>query len=193
MRLRTVESIATAYVRQMKEARPRGPYLLCGYSFGGIAAFEMAQQLTAMGDTVSLLVMMDTYAPGMHAKAMETDWRFYQPVLKPLKRLIIQWHIRRRRPVPAWLRPFYITDTYDRAVRKYRPRPYPGRITVFKAEHAWGPPDLGWRELAGGGLDLATVPGDHYTMIHEPQVEQISRNLARALAAADTVRYFDGA
>ncbi|MFO1460890.1 MAG: amino acid adenylation domain-containing protein [Verrucomicrobiota bacterium] len=193
IRLRTVEAIATSYVRQLKEARPRGPYLLCGYSFGGIVAFEMAQQLTAMGDSVPLLVMMDTYAPGIHQDAMRLDWRFYQPVLKPLKRFLIRTFLRLGKLVPAKLRTFYITDTYDHAVPMYHPRTYPGRITVFKAERAWGPTDLGWRDLAGGGIDSEIVPGDHYTMIQEPQIEQLSRKLARALTAADTVRYFDGA
>ena len=191
--MRTVEAIATSYVRQLKEARPRGPYLLCGYSFGGIVAFEMAQQLTAMGDSVPLLVMMDTYAPGIHQDAMRLDWRFYQPVLKPLKRFLIRTFLRLGKLVPAKLRTFYITDTYDHAVPMYHPRTYPGRITVFKAERAWGPTDLGWRDLAGGGIDSEIVPGDHYTMIQEPQIEQLSRKLARALTAADTVRYFDGA
>ena len=193
IRLRTVETIAASYLKQLKEARPQGPYLLIGYSFGGILAFEMAQQLTAMGDSVPLLVMLDTYAPGVHAKAMELEWRFYQPVLKPLKRFAIQWFIRRGRPVPAKLRPFYITDLYDQAVRMYRPQPYAGRVTVFKAEHAWGPTDLGWGELARGGVQMELVPGDHYSMIQEPQVEQLSRKLAHALNAADSVQYFDGA
>ncbi len=153
----------------------------------------MAHQLLASGDSVPLVAMLDTYAPGLHNAAMDLEWRFYQPVLKPLKRFVIQCFIRLGRPVPAWLRPFYITDIYDHAVRSYRPRPFPGRVTVFKAEHAWGPTDLGWSEVARGGVTMEVVPGDHYTMIQEPQVEQLSRKLARALTTADTVRYFDGA
>lgn len=193
IRLRTVESIAASYVRQIKEAHPQGPYLLCGYSFGGVAAFEMAQQLVAMGDSVPLLIMLDTYAPGMHSEAMKLEWRFYQPVWKPLKRLMIQAFLRRGRRVPARLRSFYIGDTYNRAMAGYHPRPFPGRITVFKSEYGWGPKDLGWRELAGGGLSIEMVPGDHYTMIQEPQIEQVSRKLGHVLSGADSVRYFDGA
>lgn len=193
IRLRTVEAIATSYVRQLKEAQPRGPYLLCGYSFGGVAAFEMAQQLVAMGDSVPLLVMMDTYAPGMHAEAMKLEWRFYQPVWQPLKRLMIRTYLRHGRRVPARLRSFYIGDTYNRAMTGYHPRLFPGRITVFKSEYGWGSRDLGWRELAGGGVNIEMVPGDHFSMIQEPQIEQVSRKLARVLADADTARYFDGA
>ncbi|MBX3731626.1 MAG: amino acid adenylation domain-containing protein [Verrucomicrobiae bacterium] len=193
IRLRTVETIATSYVRQLKEACPNGPYLLCGYSFGGVAAFEMAHQLIAMGDSVPLLAMMDTYAPGLHQEAMKLEWRFYQPLWKPVKRWLVRWFLRRGRLVPPKLRTFYINDTYDQAVTAFRPRPYPGRITIFKAEHAWGPADLGWRDLAGGGLVLESVPGDHFSMIEDPQVEGLCRKLAQALADADNARYFDGA
>jgi amino acid adenylation domain-containing protein len=191
--LRTVENIAAEYVRQLKEARPRGPYLLAGYSFGGIVAYEMAQQLSAMGDTVPQLVMLDTYAPGLYQEARKLDWRFYQPVLKPLKRFLTRWYLRRGRPVPLWLRSFYLIDIYDHAAMAYQPRPYDGRLTVFKAREAWGPADLGWQATCGRKVDMEVVPGDHYSMIQEPQVAQLSRKLDRALQAADNVQYFDGA
>lgn len=184
---RTVEGIAALYIRQLKEAQPRGPYLLAGYSFGGIVAFEMAHQLMALGDSVPLLVMLDTYAPGLHPEAMKSDWRPHHLVVRPVKRVIIGCYLRQGRPVPVRLRGFYGTDTYDQAVKVYRPRPYPGRLTIFKARDSWGPNDLGWSSLAAGGIDVEMVPGDHYTMIEEPQVAQLSQKLAQALTAADTV------
>ncbi|MCW5557073.1 MAG: amino acid adenylation domain-containing protein [Verrucomicrobiae bacterium] len=189
----TVEGIAAHFVREMKQARPQGPYLLTGYSFGGIVAFEMAQQLIALGDSVPLLVMLDTYSPGIHPEAMKLEWRFYQPVWKPLKRLMIRSFLRRGRRLPPFLRSFYIGDTYNQAMKEYHPRPFPGRITVFKSEYGWGPKDLGWRDLAGGGLNIEIVPGDHFSMIQEPQIERLSRILERVLADADTVQYFDPA
>jgi thioesterase domain-containing protein len=60
----TVEEMAAAYIQEMRQEQPHGPYQLCGASSGGVAAFEMAQQLHAAGERVSALVMLDTYRPG---------------------------------------------------------------------------------------------------------------------------------
>ena len=45
----TVEAMATDYLREIKARQPDGPYYLCGYSFGGLVAFEMARRLRESG------------------------------------------------------------------------------------------------------------------------------------------------
>jgi len=54
-----VETIATHYLAELRTLRPHGPYLLGGYSFGAVTAFEMAQQLASEGEEVPLLFMLD--------------------------------------------------------------------------------------------------------------------------------------
>ena len=54
-----VDTIAKHYVAQLRAVRPHGPYLLGGYSFGAVAAFEMAHQLRTEGEEVLLLFMLD--------------------------------------------------------------------------------------------------------------------------------------
>ena len=61
--LDSVEALAALYVRALRGARPRGPYVLGGWSSGGVIAFEMARQLERGGETVSRLVMLDSPAP----------------------------------------------------------------------------------------------------------------------------------
>jgi hypothetical protein len=53
----SVEETAAHYVRQIRSARPRGPYVICGACTGGVTAFEMAQQMRAAGDDVTLIIM----------------------------------------------------------------------------------------------------------------------------------------
>lgn len=60
--LGTVEEMAAHYIAAITAANPHGPYALAGYSFGGIVAYEMAQQLTAAGKPVKLLALFDTNA-----------------------------------------------------------------------------------------------------------------------------------
>ncbi|MCP4644451.1 MAG: amino acid adenylation domain-containing protein, partial [bacterium] len=57
--IETVEELAAHYVEVMCMVEPRGPYMFGGYSFGGIVAFEMAQQLVRAGKEVALVVLMD--------------------------------------------------------------------------------------------------------------------------------------
>jgi amino acid adenylation domain-containing protein len=59
-----IEDMAVEYLEEMRAVQPSGPYNLCGSSFGGLIAFEIACRLAANGEEVSLLALFDTYAPG---------------------------------------------------------------------------------------------------------------------------------
>src|SRR5262249_28742107 len=56
----TLEEMAAEYVAAIRTVQPAGPYLLGGWSLGGVAAFEVAQQLTAADERVDLLALLDT-------------------------------------------------------------------------------------------------------------------------------------
>ena len=58
-----VEELATRYLQEIRQLQPHGPYQVCGWSFGGLVAFEMAQQLHLMGEDISMLVLIDTFPP----------------------------------------------------------------------------------------------------------------------------------
>lgn len=55
-----VEDMAADYVEQIRSVQPHGPYALAGFSFGGMIAFEMAQQLLRSGEKVELVALLDT-------------------------------------------------------------------------------------------------------------------------------------
>ncbi len=61
---RTFDEFAADAVRLIKAAQPDGPYTLMGHCVFGSLAYEAAQQLRRQGDEVSLVVMLDTIAPG---------------------------------------------------------------------------------------------------------------------------------
>jgi thioesterase domain-containing protein/acyl carrier protein len=58
-----VEDVAASYIAEVRAVQPEGPYYLGGLSFGGIVAFEMAQQLRTLGQEVALLALFDTPTP----------------------------------------------------------------------------------------------------------------------------------
>ncbi|WUR12334.1 non-ribosomal peptide synthetase [[Empedobacter] haloabium] len=65
-----VQSAARAYLAAVRDVQPAGPYRLLGHSFGGWIAFEMAQQLTAAGETVEQLVVIDSRSPAPEGTAV---------------------------------------------------------------------------------------------------------------------------
>jgi len=67
-----VEDMATSYIEALRVRQPEGPYFF-GNSFGGVIAFEMAQQLNAIGQKVALLAMIDTAGEGDIFPIFEDD------------------------------------------------------------------------------------------------------------------------
>ncbi|HEY6930341.1 MAG TPA: amino acid adenylation domain-containing protein, partial [Thermoanaerobaculia bacterium] len=58
-----LEEMAAAYLKEIRDFQPEGPYHIGGASYGGLIAFEMAQQLVRDGQQVGMLAMFDTWGP----------------------------------------------------------------------------------------------------------------------------------
>jgi thioesterase domain-containing protein len=80
-----------------------------------------------------------------------------------------------------------VFKTNVRAFRRYRPRPYPGPITLFRVAMAAGEPEdaaaaaeptLGWGALSTRPVEIETVPGDHISALAEPHVRVLAERLA---------------
>jgi amino acid adenylation domain-containing protein len=90
-----IEEMAAHYIKEMRALQPEGPYYLGGSSFGGLMAFEMAQQLYAQGQQVGLLALFDTYAPGFLELSSEATalhykvYRFMQRLNLHLSNLLL--------------------------------------------------------------------------------------------------------
>ena len=77
---------------------------------------------------------------------------------------------------------------YLKVSRAYEIRPYPGRVTVFRARQqpvgAETDPYLGWGSVVGGGVDVYEVPGGHESLILEPNVAALAKALQTAIERA---------
>jgi FkbM family methyltransferase len=71
--LDTVEQMASAYIQEIRHVQPHGPYILGGWSMGGLVAFEMARQLQAAGEPIALLALFDTYPPTRNRAIADSD------------------------------------------------------------------------------------------------------------------------
>jgi aspartate racemase len=54
-----IEDMAAFYLDAIRGIQPQGPYFIGGWSMGTVVAYEMAQQLSARGEEVALLVLID--------------------------------------------------------------------------------------------------------------------------------------
>ncbi|MDB9423884.1 amino acid adenylation domain-containing protein, partial [Microcystis aeruginosa CS-564/01] len=61
----SIEEMAMIYVEAIQTVQASGPYYVGGWSMGGVIAFEIAQQLSAQGQEVALLALIDSYSPSL--------------------------------------------------------------------------------------------------------------------------------
>ena len=183
IRLTTVEAMAEQFIREIRLVQPHGPYQLSGYSFGGIIAYEIAQQLRKAGEDVPVLVLFDTYDPKEYIAVSKREAPLHLPLKAGVVRRMAKFFFDRGHDLPVKLRHTYIIDTYNRAISEYEVMPYSGHITLLRTADSSGPADMGWGGLARGGVNVRAVSGNHYNMVKEPHVAIIAAELKQALEA----------
>jgi thioesterase domain-containing protein len=80
----TMEEIAAEYLREIRAIQPYGPYVIGGFSFTGLVAYEIAQQLKRQGEQISLLVLVDP-TPSALAIGKVSNTAPSQPLLTSAK------------------------------------------------------------------------------------------------------------
>lgn len=94
--LERVEDMAQLYFDAIRAKQPSGPYWLCGYSFGGLLALEVARRLKAVGEDIALLFMIDAYAHPLtwprKSRAKVKLRRFGRSVLATLLKPSVVYH-----------------------------------------------------------------------------------------------------
>jgi len=86
--LLSIEQLASHYIQEIRRIQPQGPYFLGGMSFGGRVAFEMARQLHQNGDSVALIALFDTKAPG-YLKTLPRGEQYLRIVKNQSKRFAV--------------------------------------------------------------------------------------------------------
>ena len=180
-----IEEIAAYYIKEIKTVQPRGPYFVGGYSLGGIVAYEIAQQLRASGEPVGLLALLDTYA-GNLASISSTVLRLLmrpsrQTLFRDLPTIATETIQRRFKSLTMSRVLKHVQQTNQTAGDRYVLRPYGGKITLFRASEASlrSFEDLysTWTKLAGEGLEVQKITGNHKGILVTPQVDQLAAKL----------------
>jgi thioesterase domain-containing protein len=179
-------------LQTIRRVQPEGPYQLAAYSFGGLLAYEVAQRLRAVGESVSLLAIYDAFTS--EGLVLRPRWQrialhAYLLATKSGRREYIRKQLRRRRSERQTLEPLKrqagvagkssnkigleveLANFY--AASAYIPNPYSGSIVLFRpatraVESIFYKMDRatnGWGALAPGRVLTIDLPGDHLTML----------------------------
>jgi acetoacetyl-CoA synthetase len=193
--LTSIEDMAQFHLEAIRRLQAHGPYFLVGYSLGGLVTLEIAQRLSAHGEKIGLLALVDSY-PDKGQLSLTQRGLLYFRLAK--RRFWSQGRTRlqdseRTTDAPLGNQPDSVKVTQQMryaaslALRQYRPRFYPGRIKFVKAEIGTCFPDnptAVWAHLARQ-FDVETVPGDHLSML-TTECETVGAVLSRYLEEADS-------
>ena len=173
----TVQKMAAHYIAEIRKVQPVGPYYLGGYCFGGLVAFEMAQQLLNQGEQAAVVALLGAALRYNHVvpcskkelPKQSLGTRLKRAVFSPMRSLrsranSLYWRAKPAgrsfvyrsllatvRRIPPGMRTMYVAQTLGRAEQDYKPQPYPGPIVLLygrgSEEEEFGP-NLGWDGLA---------------------------------------------
>jgi thioesterase domain-containing protein/acyl carrier protein len=199
-----MEQTAAGCLREILELQPAGPYFLAGHSFGGMLAFEIAQQLVRSGQTVAFLGLFDTFAPGSypHAEVPERvnihrenlrrlSWmerlnyglkRVQSLAGRILSSSSLLYTVEKMKMLPKDIG--WINRT---AYSRYRPGQFPGKLTLFRVVErpSYVRSDLtaGWKDYAAE-LEILDVPGSHTSMLGGSNIERLAVEMKKCVEAA---------
>src|SRR5207248_6298570 len=194
-----LSGLAVESIRAMRTVRAEGPYCLAAMCEGIHIVFEMARQLQDAGEEVSLLVSFDAW-PEENTRSRFGWWRHrcgtwihrgvrtrsitlstaLRRIAGTTVRAFGHWALRPIRPPTP--------DSWEARYwpgRGFKPEQFRGTIIVFRVArqrvYRIRRRDLGWTAWATEGVEVHDVPGDHRTMLREPNVQEVSAILGRYL------------
>ncbi|MBE8987838.1 non-ribosomal peptide synthetase [Nostoc sp. LEGE 12450] len=155
----SIEETAAYYLKEIRTVQPHGPYLLGGWCYGGIIAFEIAQQLQRQNEIVDLLVVIDAILPKTIIQpSKDDDAKLVLRLAEAIKNwfnieFAVSYHEMQDLPLDEQfhllfskanlkisdaemeqhLQSYKLFKVHIQAMRNYVPQTYPHEITLFKA------------------------------------------------------------
>lgn len=203
----SIQILASTYIEYVRKLQPTGPYFLCGFSFGGPVAMEMACQLKSSGETISYLAVFDSRAPTckQSSDALPTRLQGLMGEYLHFRSIGIRTYVSSRlskllaassdgkgvmahmiatigRKVPVRMRRSYLGWNHVRLARAYRPSVYPDDVDVFHTSEGNETYKKAWLSAVSGHVTFITIPGTHANLHKMPFVVEFAQKLERRLA-----------
>ena len=199
--LSNIQTIAARYLDEILPLNPDGPYILAGYSLGGIIAYEMAKQLLAKGKEIKKLVIFDTnvgnrvFVTGVSKfnkkliRQFKKGYHFSRSFLyNPKETLKYQalmleqkfhFHlIDEDEYDKVYDYSAAVANAYNSAYYNYIMEPLNVKVDLFRVAkriyYLDDPVYLGWQNFALKGVNIHIVPGDHKTFLFPPNNKKLA-------------------
>ncbi|MGL5940545.1 MAG: non-ribosomal peptide synthetase [Waterburya sp.] len=184
-----IQELAAHHIQDILAVQPQAPYFLCGYSFGGLLAWEIARQLEALGKPASMLYILDT--PGS-----QTSYRLYQHLdftcrtnWNRLTRLLGMHNSSTPKTKTRSRRIGFASSSDPYIIKPYH-RPVSLFVTTKTTYYSFFSqklklllfPRLGWQASIASQLEITKVQSDHFSLLQEPQVQILATKLDNCLA-----------
>ncbi len=185
-----IEDYAARYIREIKRIRPHGPYILLGWSLGGVIAHAVATALQAGDSTALVLVDARLSAPEDAEEFGLADLADQLGVTGSTFDEIAQ-NLRIQHPETAFVTVEHLRNMYrpvvdaSTLVASYEADVYTGDTVYFSARGSDGASQ--WQPFLGRPLRVRHVDVEHDAMLHEDGVRAISREL-RSVSVSDRQR-----
>ncbi|PCK07574.1 MAG: hypothetical protein COA42_13585 [Alteromonadaceae bacterium] len=204
----TVEELAELYIHAIKKTQAAGPYCLAGLSFGGVLAYEIAQQLTAEGETVKTLALFDSILPRSIKREFSLTLKYHFNRLRGDSVLHLKRGLARRlarlpiigskgidtsaSEVDTMANIAFIREqSYIAAIRVYDKviKPYSGLVRLFCAKNKESlmighsiESSCGWNKVTSN-LIVHDIEGDHLGLIKDDSAKMIASVISKSMAA----------
>jgi len=184
--LSTVEELASHYIAEIRKFQPHGPYYIGGFCSAGVVAYELGRQLSAQGEELGMIALIDSYFWGSRRPSRRTiereKWAQYRSADRAARVVWVRNRLRRLRhrarndlyfhsgflalDVLAKVRarrvpqngPWDLVNVAgSRAQRRYRPYVSDLRVDFFRAQTEAGTEPTPWEPYARGGVSLHQV------------------------------------
>lgn len=203
----SIERIASRYL-EVVSMHARTPFVLGGWSFGGVVAYEMSRQLGDQRRLRAPLLLIDTPAPLPRAALPdEAIWQWFVRDLAgswcdgaaltadSVDELVAELRKHRdvaERDIEAQIVHTYATFQLNlKALANYTARPHAISMVQFRARQstvpelqnhpASGDATWGWRSLATVPVEVVEIPGDHHSIMTRPNVQTLGDSIREVL------------
>jgi aspartate racemase len=195
-----LEELAAEHAALIGNQHTSRRLVLAGHCFGGLLAFEAAHQLQRAGKSVEAVLLLDTWMTRLTFWWQKKTWfRVHaQMLLKEGPRYLWQKGRRRVRLEKderasrlklaknadfSLHAPWSIIERiYRHAGRSYHPQVLASRGMLFVSKDDWQSNafrqidiSLGASRFFAGGVEVLDVPGDHVTVLDEPNLPQLAQ------------------
>lgn len=112
-------------------------------------------------------------------------YRMGRRLSRPIRQRLYEYYLRRRRPMPEFLRKSYFFMINGRAERQYRHQPYPGDVVVFRDLGPFADPNMGWGRFVRGKIETYEMPVDaqnYRAMMQEPTISAVAEKMEQYIS-----------